>query len=155
MTSWAAECSCAVKTVCQEEEAGIQHRFAEFTTVHRCIFPVSGICKSQNDEQLEKMLGRTHSASDAPAPEASQGQKAGVIPPPHKPLCHQPVQFALGQHIVCQVEASVLPDDRLVLLQHLHSIHWSNAHLKLPHCETPDCSAHFFAPFQTRHGNKW
>ncbi len=69
------------------------------------------------------MLGGTHSTSDASAPKASQGEEAGVIPTPYKPLCHQPVQFALGQHIVCQVEASVLPYHRLVLLQHLRSNH--------------------------------
>ncbi len=38
MTSGAAECGCtAVRTVCQEEEAGTQHRSAEFATVHCCI----------------------------------------------------------------------------------------------------------------------
>ena len=127
MTSWAAECSCAVTTVCQKKQGyhtGLQSSplcIAAYSETS--IFGVWHLQKSQHDEQLEKILGRTHSASDAPAPEASQGQKAGVIPPPYKPLCHQPVQFALGQHIVRQIEASVLPNDRLVLLQDLHSIH--------------------------------
>ncbi len=115
--------------------------------------PVSNIYKSQNIEQHEKLLGRTHSTSDASAPEAGQGEKAGVIPSPYEPLCHQPVQFALGQHIVCQVEAGIFPDYRLVLIQDLHSNHKSSMRVKLPDCERAGCSTHLIdvCNLQIRH----
>lgn len=55
-------------------------------------------------------------AGDSAAAQASQGEQAGVVPPPHKALGHQLVQLALAQHIVAHVQARVLPHHGLVLL---------------------------------------
>ena len=60
---------------------------------------------------------------DAAAPEAGEGEEAGVVPAVHKALSDQPVQLALGQHVVRDVQACVLPHQRLVCVQHLRAFH--------------------------------
>ena len=63
---------------------------------------------------------RADHTGDSSSSEASKCEKAGVVPAVHKALSDQLVQLTLGQHIVGEVEARVLPHHRLVLLQHLY-----------------------------------
>ena len=60
-------------------------------------------------------------AGDTSSSEASQREQAGVIPALDIPLSNQLIQLTLGHHIVGQVQARVLPNYWLVLLEHLQA----------------------------------
>lgn len=60
--------------------------------------------------------------ADAAAPEAGEGEEAGVVPAVHEALGDQPVQLALGQHVVRDVQPRILPHQRLVRVQHLQAL---------------------------------
>lgn len=83
-------------------------------------------------EHGEGWGGGVHLAGDSSAPEPRECEKARVVPAIHMAPCHQLVQLALGQHIVADIQACILPHYRLVLLQNLYK-----TQLKAQLCDLP------------------
>ena len=52
-----------------------------------------------------------HHGCHSSAAEAGQGEETGIVPSSHKALSSKPVELPLTQHIVCQIEAAVLPNN--------------------------------------------